>query len=65
LAKDNELFNYDFCSDEEWEDEGDVQGEDIDQSDGEDEAHGEDNDLVYDDFFRHDDDARSVIYRSF
>lgn len=62
FKKDESLRNYDIDSAEEWEDDEEV-GEDIidseDDNDGE--EPNEPNELVYDDFFRHDDDFGSDV----
>ncbi len=66
FAKDHEHLNYDYDSEEEWEEE--VEGEDIGESDNEDEEEelldeeGKKvigNDIIYDDFFRQDNDFGS------
>jgi hypothetical protein len=58
--RDEELRNYDVDSAEEWEDDEEV-GEDIIDSDDDKDPDepNEPNELVYDDFFRHDDDFGS------
>lgn len=60
FKKDEALRNYDVDSAEEWDDEEEV-GEDIIDSDDDNDCdeHNEPNELVYDEFFRHDDDFGS------
>ena len=55
LARDTELLNYEYDSEEDWEEE--VEGEDLNETDEEEEAGG--NELEYDDFFCRDDDYGS------
>jgi hypothetical protein len=57
FAKDVELLNYDYDSEEDWEEE--VEGEDLNETDEEEEGEGGGNELVYDDFFCRDDDYGS------
>lgn len=61
FARDSEQLNYEYDSEEEYEEE-DADGEDIGDSEGEDD--GEDNELVFDDFFKRDEDAASDLDRS-
>ena len=56
FAKDVELLNYEYDSEEDWEEE--VEGEDLNDTD-EEEEEGGGNELVYDDFFCRDDDYGS------
>jgi hypothetical protein len=56
LAKDTELLNYEYDSEEDWEEE--VEGEDLNETDEEEEEPGA-NELEYDDFFCRDDDYGS------
>jgi hypothetical protein len=55
LAKDTELLNYEYDSEEDWEEE--VEGEDLNDTDEEEEDGA--NELEYDDFFCRDDDFGS------
>lgn len=62
FTKDDELFNYENDSEAEWEEE--EEGEDIEMSDGsdsdcDDDAQAGELGLVYDDFFRKDNDFGS------
>lgn len=59
FSKDANLFNYDYDSEAEWEAEGD-DGEDIEDSDGDEESNGGD-DLEYDDFLLRDNDFGSDV----
>ena len=59
LNKDNEVFNYEYDSEEEWEEE--EEGEDIMESGDEEEEEDEANELEYDDMFRRDDDFGSDV----
>ena len=58
FSRDNELINYEYDSEGEWEEE-EVEGEDIAESDEEEEEGG--NELEYDDFFRQDNDFGSDV----
>ena len=65
FRKDEEVFNYEYDSEADW-DEEEEGGEDICDSDGgedseEEELNGEEGDLVYDDFTRADDDYGSDL----
>lgn len=57
LARDTELLNYEYDSEEDWEEE--VEGEDLNETDEEGEEEEGGNELEYDDFFCRDDDYGS------
>ena len=56
----SELLNYEYDSEEEWDDEEDGLGEDIGMSDGEEDKENDGNDIVYDDFFCRDEETSDI-----
>jgi flagellar biosynthesis GTPase FlhF len=65
FAKDKELFNYDYDSEGEWEEEEVCDGEDLGEDDGDDDEELDEydkankNEFIYDEFFREDNDFGS------
>jgi hypothetical protein len=53
-------LNYEYDSEEEWDDEEDGLGEDIGMSDGEEDKEDKEEDIVYDDFFCRDEETSDI-----
>lgn len=53
-------MNYEYDSEEEWDDEEDGLGEDIGMSDGEEDKEDKEEDIVYDDFFCRDEETSDI-----